>query len=271
MGYGDSLMNTTLALRPSARTITASFALGMGVVLLAGCAPLVTSEAPAADTTAVNFDDSRNYLFNAVESRFDSTETVVVEESLEDLLPSQEFSVEGSEAQSLAGGIVFGTITDVAPGVSYTINPDDELNDVELPFDSPEAMWRVAVLTIDIDNALGEEVDSDRTVTVGYVIDATLNLDLALDGFDKLNGVALVLNRPGKFEFDESLYSVRWSGALLGEVSSENEISFPGLGDESDEFVGELTTVDAVVKADKKRKKVVKVDVEQNQYVRSDR
>ena len=261
-------MTITTAIRTTALS---TLALGLGVVLLAGCAPLVTPESATTAETTINLDDSRNYLFNAVESRFDSTETVVVEENLEDLLPSQEFSVEGSEAQSLAGGIVFGTITDVAPGAAYTINPSDELNDIELPFDSADAMWRVAVLTVDIDSGLGDDVDSVSKVKVGYVIDATLNLDLALDGFDKLNGVALVLNRPGKFEFDESLYSVRWSGALLGEVSAKDEISFPGLGDESDAFVGDLTTVDAVVKSNKKKKKVVKVDVEQNQYVRSDR
>ena len=263
-------MNTFTSART---TVLSASAVIIGALLVSGCSAIqpTTSADPGVPASTVTTPaDSRGYLFNAVEARFDSTETVTMEQDLADLLPNQEFAVEGNEAASLAGGIVFGTITDVAPGVAYTMGGTDDLTDIQLPFTSPDAMWRVAVLTVAIDNGLGEDLAGDKTIEVGYVIDGALDLDRAIKGLDALGKSAIVLNRQGKFEFDPELYSVRWSGALLGEVSDDKKISFPGLGHDSEEFVGDLDSVDDVVKASKKKRKVIHVDIEKNEYVRSD-
>jgi hypothetical protein len=262
-------MNTFTIARTA---VLSASAVVIGALVLSGCsAPQPTSSDPGVPASSVtSASDSRGYLFNAVESRFDSTETVTMEQDLADLLPNQEFAVENNEAASLAGGIVFGTITRVSPGVAYTMSGTDDLTDVELPFTSPDAMWRVAVLTVAVDNGLGEDVAGDKTISVGYVIDGALDLDRTIKGLENLGTSAIVLNRQGKFAFDPELYSVRWSGALLGEVSDDKKISFPGLGHDSEEFVGDLDSVDDVVKASKKKRKVIHVDIEKNEYVRSD-
>jgi len=257
----------------SSRSVTLSgLAVVLGSVLIAGCTAIPTTTASSGVTaqTVGSPADSRGYFFNAVESRFDATETVSVESGLADLLPNQEFSVLGNDAASLAGGIVFGTITKVSPGVAYTLSDSNDLVDVELPFDSADAMWRVAVLTVAVEDGLGEDIAGDKTVEVGYVIDGALDLDRTIAGLESLGQAAVVLNRQGKFEFDPELYSVRWSGALLGEVSADDEISFPGLGHDSEEFVGDLDTVEDVVKASKKKRKVISVDIKKNEYVRSE-
>lgn len=253
--------------------VFSGLAVVLGAVLVSGCTalPSTSNSQGVPASTVTSPADSRGYLFNAVESRFDATETIVMETELSDLLPNQEFAVDGHDAASLAGGIVFGTIIKVSPGVAYTISDTNDLVDVELPFTSPDAMWRVAILTVAVDDGLGEDVAGDKTVKVGYVIDGALDLDRTLKGLDALGQTAVVLNRQGKFAFDPDLYSVRWSGALLGEVSDDDEITFPGLGHESDEFVGDLDTVEDVVKASKKKRKVITVDIEKNEYVRSDR
>lgn len=244
----------------------------VGATMLAGCtATTVPSAEPvtAGEAAVVVTDENAEYLIASVESRFSSTETVAVEQSLEDLVPSHKFAIDGRKANALAAGIVFGTITAIDPGVAYTVSDTDDLTDIELPFDSADAMWRVAVVTVKVDKGLGG-VKGAKTLKLGYVIDGALNLDKMVAGLDKLGSVALVLNDAGKFDFDPSLYSVRWSGALLGLVNSKDEISFPGLGDESDAFVGALDTVDEVVDENVTAQEVVTVDIDHNEFVRSD-
>jgi hypothetical protein len=267
MGNGFTTMIQTRTIRS---TVAAGIALTAAGVLLAGCTanPATVAEAPTTVEAALN-SPSPDYLFAAISTRFESTETVVPEASLEDLVPSQKFSIEGRKAQSLAGGIAFGKVIKVTPGASYTVSAADDLVDIELPFDSPNALWRVAILTVQVERGLGD-VEGDKTVQVGYVLDATLDADKLVDQLDDLGKVAVVLNRPGKFDFDPELYSVRWSGALLGLVDKNKEISFPGLGHESEEFVGDLETVDDVVAENKKTHETVEVEIESNTYVRSD-
>jgi len=267
MRNGITTMNQKMTRRS---TVAAGIAVAAASVLLAGCtaAPATVTSAPTTIDNAADVE-SPDYLLEAISARYEVAETVVPEASLEDLVPSQKFSIEGSKAQSLAGGIAFGKVIKVTPGASYTVSAADDLVDIELPFDSPNALWRVAILTVQVERGLGD-VAGDKTVEVGYVLDATLDADKLVDQLDDLGKVAVVLNRPGKFDFDPELYSVRWSGALLGLVDKNKEISFPGLGHESEEFVGDLETVDDVVAENKKPHETVEVEIESNTYVRSD-
>lgn len=243
---------------------------GVGAVastaLLTGCTVSVSDTAAVSDSTSA--DEARNYVFTAMEQRTSSQDGEWVEDTLEDLLPQQEFSIDGADAAALAEGIVFGTVTDVAPGRGYFIEGADAAEGTEIPFDDSRALWRVIVLTVKTDTKLGD-IDP-KTIKVGVVIDGGLDTAAAQAGYAALGRVALVLNEPGKFEFDPSLYSVRQSGALLGVVSKNGTISFPAMGSESTAFLDGLDTVAEVVAGAKEDTDVVDVETDGGQFERDD-
>lgn len=232
--------------------------------LLAGCTVSVADSVPASDSASTV--QARDYVFAAMEQRTSSQDGEWVEDSLDDLLPQQEFSIDGAAADSLAEGIVFGTVTNVAPGRGYMIEGADAAEGTEIPFDDSRALWRVIVLTVKTDTKLGD-IDP-KTIEVGVVIDGGLDTKAARAGYLALGRVALVLNEPGKYAFDETLYSVRQSGALLGVVSKNGTISFPAMGAESTEFLDGLDTVAEVVAGAKEDTEVVEVETNGGQFER---
>lgn len=204
---------------------------------LAGCT--VSSGAAAPSGAA-----ARTSVIRDLVERASAQDGVWPERSLSDLLPSHRFRLDGAKAAALAQGIVIGTVTEATPGRGYMIVGDDASSGTQIAFDDPRAVWRVLELTITSDTRLG---DVAKTVRVGVVVDGSLAPDEAIAGYLGLGRIALVLNAPGKFDFDPDLYSVRESGSLLALVSKHGQITFPALGADNDDFVGALDTVPELV------------------------
>jgi hypothetical protein len=232
-------------------------ALAIGIALAASaCA----ATGPSTLVAASSVDPAaRDYVLDALQARTAAQDGIWIETSIADLLPSHTFSINGKKAAALADGIVVGKVTAVEQGSGYMIDGDDAAEGIEIPFADPRSVWRVLVLTVKTDTRLGN-VD-DKTIKVGVVIDGGMDVVQARDGYLSLGRVALVLNEPGKYAFDPSLYSIRQSGALIGLVSKTGELQFPALGAESDEFVGDLDNVESIV--DESEAPTEVLDVEQ--------
>lgn len=236
---------------------TAALAIVVGATAaLAGCT-----------TTAAPSSDAKAYLLRSMAARAINAETVMPEQTLSDLVPSHEFSIEGSKAEPLAEGIVVGRITSVDAGEAYKVDPNNDLASIQLDYADPSAEWRVAVLTVKTDTRLGDV--GAKTIRVGYVIDGTADLSTMEQGLESLGRVTLVLNPQGKFDFDPTLYSVRQSGALLGTVASDGTISFPALGHDESEFLAGADSVQDLVAEDDGSTQLTKVAVKNNGYVRT--
>jgi hypothetical protein len=243
------------------------------VAALLGLALAVSGCSTAPDTTPVEASgtgaDARAYVLGALQERASAEEAVWVEQSLDDLVPSHEFSIDGHKARALADAIVVGKVTTVEQGRGYMIEGDDAAGGVEIPFADPRSLWRVIVLTVKTDTRLGNV--TSKTIKVGVVIDGSMDVVQARDGYLSLGRVAIVLNEPGKFEFDPSLYSIRQSGALIGLVSKTGDVSFPALGAENDEFVGDLDSVEAIVDEAEAPAEVVTVDETKGEFASNDK
>jgi hypothetical protein len=165
------------------------------------------------------------------------------------------FAVGDADPVPLGTGIVFGTISEVAPGAAYV----DGVNGTEsVAFTSADAEWRVVVLTVDVESAVGE-VSGSSSVSIGMIVSGTDDIDRVFEGYRSMGEIVAILNGPGKFDFDSAVYSVRQDGGLLGLVSTTGAISFPAVPDEV-EFIGDLRTVADVLAEATSPVTVTKVD-----------
>jgi hypothetical protein len=237
-------------------------------VIAAASVALGISTAAAGCTSTPSASDARDYVIAQMSARASAGESIDIERTLGDLVPNHRFSVEGQKPAPLSAGIVFGRITKVSPGAAYTVDPADDTRTIRLAYDDETAIWRVAVLTVTTDTRVGGV--SQKTIKVGYVIDGAADPETMVTGLKALDRVALVLNAPGKFEFDRSLYSVRQSGALLGLVATDGDISFPALGVEEKAFLSDVDSVDDVVSEDATSAPVVTVELDGASIERSD-
>jgi hypothetical protein len=71
--------------------------------------------------------------------------------------------------------------------------------------------------------------------------------------------VLAVLDRPGAFSADPTVRTAGRSGALLGFVAENGSISMPLLGEDENDYLNGLTTIDALIAESEKPKSVINV------------
>ena len=227
--------------------------IGVGVLialtLSTGVATVVNLQAgeastgPTASATATSDPSSAtNYVLSLNAERRDFSNAKTREKTLSDVLPNHLFVVGDAKAVPLGTGIVFGTISEVTPGAAYV---DEADGSESVAFTSEDADWRVVVLTVEVESALGE-VSGSSSVSIGMVVNGAADIDRVFEGYRSMGDIVAILNGPGKYEFNSSVYSVRQNGGLLGLVSADGDISFPALPD-TKKFVGDLLTVSDVL------------------------
>ena len=250
-------------------TVAATVAGFMAIALLGtSCSTQSVSSVTSAGGEPVDYI-ARDYVIDRIAQRGEIFDGVWPETSIDDLLPNREFAIDGAAPEPLADGIVVGTVTAVDQGRGYAVEGDDAPGGIEVAFDDPRSVWRVVVLTITTDTRLG---DADaRTIKVGVVIDGGMDAEKARKGYLSLGRVALVLDEPGFFEFDPSLYSVRQSGNLFGVVTKSGAVQFPGLGSGAASFVGSTDTVADLVAEASEVPVVIDVSTKAGQFARDDR
>lgn len=241
----------------------ASAGVVVGALLMANVpAPATVADDPPAhmDEVALDVDEvALDYAIGHLGERYMSMDAIWLDDQLRQALPNVEFSINGSAAQPAYGGVVQGQVTAVAEGASYRdeVGPDTARS-VQLPFDSPEATWRMIVLTIDVKNDFDPTAEAPETVRLGVTFDGGADAKSMLSAFQGQHVLA-VLDRPGAFSADPTVRTAGRSGALLGFVAEDGSISMPLLGDEERAYLDGLTTIDAVSAESQKPRSTIEV------------
>lgn len=200
-----------------------------------------------------------DYAVGHLSERYLSTDGIWLDQQLREALPNVEFSIDGSPAQPAYGGVVEGHVTAVAEGASYRDEiGTDGARSAELPFDSPDATWRMIVLTIDVENDFDPTTEAPESVRLGVTFDGGADAKTMLSAFEGQHVLA-VLDRPGAFLPDQTLRTAGRSGALLGVVAEDGSISMPLLGEDERDYLNGLTTLEALIAESEKPKSVISV------------
>lgn len=233
--------------------------IGVAAIVLGLLTTACSSNSTEADEGSAA---DRQYLFGNISAQRQAVKARQVARTLEEYLPNQLFVVGDGPAKPEAVGIVRGTVIDAVGARGYYIPGDapdaDAPGGTEVAFDDPRAQWRVIDITVDVEDTTG--IDPVKQVHIGVVADGP-DTDSLLRGARSLGEVVVVLDRQGFFKSDPQLYNIGDFNALLGTVRADGTITFPALGDEADEFVGDLTTwedVDAELIA---KKQPIKTDL----------
>ena len=150
-------------------------------------------------------------------------------------------------------------MTAVAEGASYRDEiGTDGARSVPLPFDSPDATWRMIVLTIDVANDFDPTPEAPANVRLGVTFDGDADAKSMLSAFAGQHVLA-VLDRPRAFPPDQTLRIAGRSGALLGFVAEDGSISMPLLGEDEGDYLNGLTTIEALTAESEKPKSIINV------------
>jgi hypothetical protein len=186
---------------------------------------------------------------------------VIVEKTLAELLPNRLFSVDGREPAPLAAGIVVGRVAAVTEGRGYVIEGDDADSMKEVPFDTEDVLVRTIDVTLEIAQGWGE-VTAESTISFGARIGGREeDPQSAIDNWSQLGEIIVVLNAPGWYKYDPTLYSVRQSGSLIGTVSEDGTISFPAMAEREQQFLHGTPTLSDLEKAANEDDQTIAVNV----------
>jgi hypothetical protein len=201
---------------------------------------------PASEYQIPTDVDVQTY-FGSVRRVSEAASEMRFSQNLIEHLPNQGFIINGADPITLSSAVVIGRVVAVSPGSAYAL-PDgrqDAARSVPVPFDSPDALWRVARVEIEIEAWFGDG-PSPATLQVGAFVPhpAGLDGDAELEGLAKLGRLIVVLDPDRTYSWDEDVQVIARGGALLGDIDSSGAVGFPALGVESRRFVDDATVDD---------------------------
>ena len=197
---------------------------GRAAVAMAGMACLLALGAWVTLPDQESPADS-SYLFDHLRARSHSLDAMWIERSLAEMLPSQQFSINGGPAASRTSALVVGRIAEVRPGKGFS-HKDDAPTSTEVGFHSPEALWRTVEVTVAVEHAWGKVEGQDK-VAFAVIIDRGANATAAITGLRSLDRVVVALDRQGRYAYSPGLYSISHSGDLFGTVDAQGNIQLP--------------------------------------------
>lgn len=190
-------------------------------------------------------------LFADLRGRSEARNVTSVDRTFAEGLPNRRYSVDGGEPLQVSSAVVRGTVVDVRPGAAYYV-PGDELSPdadggTEIDFDDERALWRVIEVSVEVSDGVG----ADAGDTVDFAVTTSLpDPGQALGAARAMGEVVVVLGHPGAVRHDRGLRTIGHWGDSLALVADDGTLSFP-TADPSNakEFIGDLTTWDAVKQA----------------------
>ncbi|MEV6965878.1 hypothetical protein AB0M47_12260 [Hamadaea sp. NPDC051192] len=208
-----------------------------------------------------------DYLFAHLQARSGAQDAVWLESSFAEMLPSRQFSVNGSLATAgNKNGVVIGSVVAVNPGRGYA-HPDDAPKGVEVAFDAADALWRTVDVTVAVEESWGRVAGLSK-VTFAVIIDRGADADTAVDGLRSLGKVIVALDRQGRFDYAPDVYSIGHSGDLFGTVDAAGGIKLNAMEDEGAEFLAGVDTMAELRTEAVKTPTVVAVDVVDGVFTR---
>lgn len=241
-------------------------ALGIGVVLagMNGRTGSPEQTVPAPQAVSANTQRDPQAFAQGVEIMhryFDVIDGFAWEWELREALPNVLYSVDGTSPRPASDLVVVGTVTATRPGPGFADAVQMEGVPLpEVPFDSPEAVWSVMYLTLEVERRIG----SEESVPSSLEVEVTL-------GHQPSNGVMLralagqrvlaFLNGPGTYlRLDSSAYTVGLGGKGLGFIADGGTISMPYQSGSESRYIGDLTTIEAVLAEATKPTTVIEIN-----------
>jgi hypothetical protein len=229
----------------AATIVVAGVGVATGALIIAG----VLGATASPDQQNRVDDVAFAHAVEVLAARYEHMDAIWVDERLRETLPNVEFSIEGEAPSGAYGSIVEGPVTEVAPGAGFfDVVSENGAESVETEFGSPDATWRSIVITVAVRNDYDPAVETPETVRIGLVIPADADPETMMNAFVGRHVIA-VLDKEGTFAPLEPARSVGRSGGLFGFVDADGTISMPFLGASESEYLGDLTTLEAVAAA----------------------
>lgn len=202
---------------------------------------------PAGNRASVSGDLARHLI--RLEEQQQLIDAVWFERSLREALPNVRFDNEQDDLDPAPAyeGIVTGRVSSVSAPRFFRDESfsGDEVRTIEVESDSGEWGWALVELTIEVSSDFDPTAEDAGIVVVGLV---AYTLDLAYGLAETLEGQRVIVGyqRLDGIRPDPDLMIVARAGALFGLVAEDGAISLPILGEAEREFLGDLTTLDAL-------------------------
>lgn len=208
-------------------------------------------------STGCTAEGSAQDVLDFYAARHETATRIAPERGLADLLPNQHFAIDGAAPAPLSSGVVIGTILNVEPGRGYVVEGDDAPTGQEVEFANPNALWRTISVELEVERQFDTSLGIVDQVRFGLPIDGATDYEAMRQGLISMGRVVVVLDPPGAFSYDPSLYRVHWDGVFLAPVSDDGTFVFSALGDEARHFQGGLDTIAELSAAHEARRPVV--------------
>ena len=202
---------------------------------------------PAFDRAVEASDtEARDRLVAMMHGRLGAASRVELYSSLDELLPNVQFRVAGRGVRRAATRVVVGRVLTVEPGMAFAPSNDDGSTSEAMPFDDPRALWRTMHITLEVEEDLGKPGNPDRTVRVGFAIDASQHYPSLLEGLESLGRSVWFLKTDSPvFKYDRKLLSVVEDGGLIATIAADGTVDLPLLeSDRARELLGSIATLD---------------------------
>lgn len=160
-------------------------------------------------------------------------------ETLDELLPNVRWGSDGDEGFTRSDAIVIGKVVDVQKGSGFiplsediTDRPNGDGERVD--FDDQKALWRTVHVTMDVEESIGAQVDSQIRIGMPFVTD---RFETTAGGLKALDRIAVFLIDGGApYQYDKSLYGVALDGTAVLRIDNDGSLEAPFRVEEAKEL-----------------------------------
>lgn len=212
----------------------------VAVVSMSGCGSAVGD--PAAGDPAAVQSGSRadvDYVFETLGENYDRVGgDVLGPTQIAQAVPTPGSVTAGRMEPRGADMLLTGTVAEVSEGEARRHDPENEDEYEVVDFDDPEADERSALVTLDVETAVGPSgTMSLPTETFRVGLAGAEDAERFLTGLQGMERVVVFLG-----DNDGTLYAMQ-GGAAMGEVSPDGVLSFPAMGADAKAFMGAVDTI----------------------------
>lgn len=224
---------------------------------------LVAACASESDHSPPHLSDAaaREKLFADLAARSADADSIWYADDLGDYLPIQTIRFDGRAPKQFSpAGVVRGDVINAEMVAAYRLGgfgaDGEERAPTRVRGDAPAADWRIAQITLDVEQAWSSDVAAGDAITLDLsTFDS--NTNATVQALESLDDAIIVLESDS--QIGDSDYSIALNGELLGHIV-DGRVTFPGLGSRSESaFVSSLTTPADLTAAAKKRQNPIVV------------
>jgi len=143
--------------------------------------------------------------------------------------------------------LVVGRVSSVTKGEGV-IWGEDEGDYKVVSYDDPQAVTRTANVSMSVEDATGSVDTKTPSISLRVVAPIDADPEKFIEGLAGLDHIVVLLVNDPSAVHKVSMRPIM-DGASIGTVSDDGTVSWPGLAEDSKQFAGDLTSIDALLKA----------------------